>query len=140
MVHTDAFTASSVATSDGTRRITLAGEPDLASAPRLTDERRRAAACRTRAVVLDLSELTFMDCAGLRAVFSFSDRARARGWDLRIVSPPAQIARLLRGFDTGNVLWPEGSDLQPGRNAGRAIGRAIRGLTTGLRLQHRRSS
>ena len=33
MVHTDTLTASSVATSDGTRRITLAGELDLASAP-----------------------------------------------------------------------------------------------------------
>ena len=136
MVHSDALTASSVATSDGTRWITLAGELDLASAPWLTDEWRRAAACPTRAVVLDLSELTFLDCAGLRAVINFSDRARDHGWRLRIVSPPAHIARLLRDFDTEHVLWPEASDGQPGRNAGHAIGRAIRGLTTGLRLQH----
>ena len=60
MVHKDALTASSVATSDGMRRITLAGELDLGSAPWLTDEWGRAAACPTRAVVLDLSELTFL--------------------------------------------------------------------------------
>ena len=140
MVHSDALTASSVATSDGTRWITLAGALDLASAPWLTEEWGRAAACPTRAIVLDLSELTFLDCAGLRAVTNFADGARAAGWRLRIVSPPPQIARLLREVDTGNVLSPDESDGQPARNAGHAIGRAIRGLTTGLRLQHGRVS
>ena len=90
--------------------------------------------------MLDLTELTFLDCAGLRAITNFSDGARARGWKLQIVSPPAQIARLLRDVDTGKVLSPEESDGQPARNAGRATGNTIRGLTTGLRLNTRRIS
>jgi anti-anti-sigma factor len=93
MVHADAFTASSVS-NERTHRIELAGELDLATAPNLNDEFERAAACGPHEVVLDLSALTFIDCAGLRAVFNFSDRARALGWRLRVVRPPAQLARI----------------------------------------------
>lgn len=93
MVHADAFTASSVS-SEGTRWVTLTGEFDLATAPTLNDEFDRVAAGPTHEVVLDLSALTFIDCAGLRAVFNFSDRSRARGWRLRIVRPPPELARI----------------------------------------------
>ena len=98
MVHTESFTVSSLS-SDRTRWITLAGEFDLSTAPCLDEELGSAADCHTNAVVLDMSALTFMDCAGLRAVFAFTDRVRARGWLLRIVSPPAHIARVLTLID-----------------------------------------
>jgi anti-anti-sigma factor len=98
MVHADSFTASSVS-SKGTQRVTLTGELDMASAPALSDELDRTAAHFTSAVVLDLSALTFIDCAGLRAVFAFTDRVRARGWRLQIISPPPQIARVFTLFD-----------------------------------------
>lgn len=101
MVHADSFTVASVS-SNGTRRVTLTGDLDLASAPVLSDVLNRATPCFTRAVVLDLSAVTFIDCAGLRAVFAFSDRVRARGWRLRIVRPPSQIARIFTLFDSGD--------------------------------------
>lgn len=94
MVHDEAFSASSVSGDDGMRWITLTGEFDLATAPNLEDELDRTATSTTNAVVLDLSRLTFMDCAGLRAIFNFSDRVRTRGWKLRIVSPPPQLSRI----------------------------------------------
>jgi anti-anti-sigma factor len=89
MVH-EAFTASSVSCGR-TRWIRLAGELDLATAPSLGTEFDRAAAERTRAVVLDLSRLSFMDCAAARAVVEFADGARTRGWQLRIVGPPTPV-------------------------------------------------
>jgi anti-anti-sigma factor len=93
MVHANAFTASSVS-SARTHWIALTGELDLATAADLNDEFERAAARPPAEVVLDLSALTFIDCAGLRAVFNFTDRARALGWRLRIIRPPAQLARI----------------------------------------------
>ncbi len=105
MVHTDSFTASSVS-SDRTRWIRLTGEFDLGTAPFLGDELKSAAACHTSAVVLDLSRLTFIDCAGLRAVFDFTDSVRARGWLLRIVSPPPHIARVVALLDAARDPVP----------------------------------
>jgi anti-anti-sigma factor len=103
MVHTDTFTASSV-TRDRTRWITLAGELDLATAPALRHELDRARAGPTRAVVLDLSGLRFMDCAALRGVIKFADGARARGWRLQIVSPPPPVAQIFTLTGTDELL------------------------------------
>jgi anti-anti-sigma factor len=99
MVHEDSFTASSVS-GNGTQRITLTGDLDLASAPALRDELGRAGARFTRVIVLDLSALTFIDCAGLRAVFDFTDHVRARGWPMKVIGPPARIARTFTFFDS----------------------------------------
>jgi anti-anti-sigma factor len=93
MVHADSFTASSVS-SKWTRWVTLTGEFDMECAPVLSEELDRVAARPTRAVVLDLSGLTFIDCAGLRAVFNFTDRVRALGWRLRIIRPPPHVERI----------------------------------------------
>ena len=93
MVHADTFAASSVSRGR-TRWITLAGDLDLATTPRLRDELEHAATYATRAVVLDLSGLTFMDCAALRQVIAFADGARIRGWRLRCVCPPPRVARI----------------------------------------------
>jgi anti-sigma B factor antagonist len=93
MVHVDTFTASSVAT-DCTRRITLAGELDMATAPNLQDELRRGATGPEEEVVLDLSALTFIDCAGTRTVLRFADRVRARGGRVTMLGPPPQLERV----------------------------------------------
>jgi anti-anti-sigma factor len=99
MVHVNTFAASSVSRGR-TRWITLAGELDLATAPRLRDELEHAATHTTQAVVLDLSGLKFMDCAALRAVIAFADGVRIRGWRLRCVSPPPRVARIWRLTNT----------------------------------------
>ena len=103
MVHADTFTASSV-TRERTRWITLAGEFDLATAPTLRDQFDRAAVSPTRAVILDLSGLSFLDCAALRALIAFADGARARGWRLRIIRPPPQVARIFTLTATEDAL------------------------------------
>jgi anti-sigma B factor antagonist len=103
MVHADAFSASCV-TNGRARWITLTGELDVATAPALSAELDRAMTCPTHAVVLDLSGLTFMDCSAVRAVIDFADQTRARGWELRIVSPPPQIAKIFTLTDSEERL------------------------------------
>jgi anti-anti-sigma factor len=72
--------------------VVLAGELDMASAPALAaalrDARRPLAAPR---LVLDLSGVTFMDIAGLRAI----EGARVGGRPLAVRGASGQPARLL---------------------------------------------
>ena len=75
MVHADTFAASS-RSRGRTRWITLAGDLDLATAPRPRDELEHAA---TRA---------------------FADGVRIRGWRLRRLSPPPRVARIWRLTNT----------------------------------------
>ena len=103
MVHADTFSASH-AMRDQTRLITLAGDLDLATAPSLRSEFDYAVEQAPRAVVLDLSGLTFMDCAALRAVINFADRAKACGWELRIERPAASVAKIFALTGTAGKL------------------------------------
>ena len=49
-----------------------------------------------RDVVVDLSELTFIDAAGLRALARTADRLRQEGRRLHLVRPGRHLRRLLR--------------------------------------------
>jgi anti-anti-sigma factor len=71
------------------------GALDIATAPLLEDALMRAEAEPVSLVELDLSELTFMDSAGIHVLLQAADRARANSNRLRIVSPTRQITRLL---------------------------------------------
>ncbi|MFI6318888.1 STAS domain-containing protein [Nonomuraea sp. NPDC050556] len=77
--------------------ITAHGELDIAAANALTEAADAALldTCRPN-LVLDLSALTFMDSMGLHSVLACRERARARGGDIVLVNPGAQVARLLR--------------------------------------------
>ncbi|MGW3042713.1 STAS domain-containing protein [Kitasatospora sp. NPDC001159] len=71
------------------------GEIDLATAPRLRRKPARALAERHE-VVLDLSEVTFMDCAGLDALVQARDLADRTGARLVLHGVAHPVARLLR--------------------------------------------
>ncbi|MFJ6384100.1 STAS domain-containing protein [Kitasatospora sp. NPDC092039] len=79
------------------------GEIDLDTGPRLHREVERALA-RHRQVVLDLSEVTFMDCAGLNAVIRARELAERRGRRLVLRGIGHPVARLLKL--TGVSLTP----------------------------------
>ena len=64
----------------GARRLTLRGELDLATAPRL----EHALADAGEDVVLDLRGLTFMDSTGVRVLL---EAAEAAGPGLRMIAP-----------------------------------------------------
>jgi anti-sigma B factor antagonist len=72
---------------DGTTaRVVPSGELDLATAPRLQEKVRSTLGTVTR-VILDLSQLTFIDSSGLRLLIVLHDRAKAEGWTLSLVAP-----------------------------------------------------
>jgi anti-sigma B factor antagonist len=77
-------------------RIALRGELDVSTAPRfnaaLSDPRVR----RCRTVVIDLSELRFMDSTGLSALLVGEMHARTSGQRFTIVQGPRHVQELFR--------------------------------------------
>ena len=84
---------------DGVIVLELAGELDVAGVDQLA-----AAAADIPAgasVVVDLSDLRFMDSGGLRMLMNLDLRSRVEGWRLAITEPQPAVARLLQltGFE-----------------------------------------
>lgn len=76
--------------------LSLAGELDPATAPvlaaRIAD---LAADAAVSSVVLDLSQVTFLDSSGLRVLVTGSEALRARSAGLVLRDPSANIRRVL---------------------------------------------
>jgi anti-anti-sigma factor len=91
---------------DGVVRVTLVGELDLSATDGLRarlDEVQQA----KRRVRLDLSELEFIDCTGIRAILDAMARARREGSALevdRLVSPI--VGRVVSLGSVAGELWP----------------------------------
>jgi|NGEPerStandDraft_8_1074529.scaffolds.fasta_scaffold78701_1 anti-sigma B factor antagonist len=83
-------------------RLTVSGELDVATAPRLDRALRRAQA-DAAVVVLDLRRLDFMDSSGGHVMLAADRRARASGGRLAVVRGAAKFDRLLdlMGIDRG---------------------------------------
>ncbi|WP_431676199.1 STAS domain-containing protein [Kitasatospora sp. KL5] len=82
------------------------GDIDLATAPRL--RRVLARALKThRDVVLDLSEVTFIDCAGLGALVEARNLAGRRGGRLVLRGAGPCVVRLIRLTGLGGYLAVE---------------------------------
>jgi anti-anti-sigma factor len=91
---------------DGTLRVTLVGELDIAVADRLTDQLGRLRHSR-RPVRLDLSELEFIDCRGIGGILTVLADARRERWDFEVdrrVSPG--VRRITDVADVASALWP----------------------------------
>ena len=71
--------------------IKLAGEVDLATAPQLNEA--LANILTESEILLDLSDLTFMDSSGVSTILAFA-RSRNGAGPLVMVDPPAEIERL----------------------------------------------
>lgn len=86
-------------------RVRVAGELDVAVVDRL--EQRLASLARAgETVVLDLSDLTFIDSSGLNVILTAFRQAQRDGWELRIdtnLSQPVQRVVTMMGLDT--VFW-----------------------------------
>ena len=95
-----------VDSSDGTVLVRPAGELDLASAPTLWAALEPALGGGRRAVVMDLSRLTFSDCAGLRPIRRALRMATERGTDVQLRDAIPAVRRVLEltGLGTPAVL------------------------------------
>ena len=80
---------------DDVHTIALAGEMDLANASDVERELIRAEATNATKIVIDLSELTFMDSTGIRLLITAHARARTDGNRLVLIRPPARVFRVL---------------------------------------------
>ncbi|MFD3721951.1 STAS domain-containing protein [Streptomyces sp. NPDC058674] len=92
----------------GSARVTLAGELDWDTAPYV---RNAVAAClaeRPTSLRLDLTDLSFCDCAGLGALLEVRTSALRAGVDLVAEGIGTALARLLDLTGTGEVLTEGG--------------------------------
>ena len=71
-----------------TARLTLSGELDIATVPRLDEAVEAVLSQRARKVIVDLSRLAFMDSSGLRQFIALHERAGEEGWSLGLIRPP----------------------------------------------------
>jgi anti-sigma B factor antagonist len=83
--------------------VALYGELDKTHAGWLVRALSAAAAPGAR-VIVDLEELTFIDCSGLSAMVSAWKQARQAGGDLRLAVPQQLVLRLLSLTDVTGLL------------------------------------
>ncbi|MEM8746845.1 MAG: STAS domain-containing protein [Actinomycetota bacterium] len=76
-------------------RFALAGELDAHSAPMVQQALTDGASDDSVRVVLDFSEVSFMDSSGLRIMIGESTRRRAAGGSFVLASVPRPVSRLL---------------------------------------------
>jgi anti-anti-sigma factor len=79
---------------DGVTHVALAGEFDLAAIEEFESAIGQLEADQPAAMVIDLSELRFMDSSGLRALVMADQRARKAGRRLAIVPGRPTIRRV----------------------------------------------
>ena len=80
--------------SGGHVTVSLKGELDLSSVGKVEEELERVEKDGPSVLVLDLSQLTFLDSTGLRAVVTADERARSNGRRLVIVRGPDPVQRV----------------------------------------------
>ena len=81
---------------DGRARVTPVGELDMATVPELETVTRAALAKGVGELMIDLSELSFMDSSGLRFLIALHDEACEDGWTLRLLRPAEGPEALFR--------------------------------------------
>jgi anti-sigma B factor antagonist len=86
---------------DEVHTISVSGELDLATVEGVQRELQRVEATDVKAIVLDLSGLTFMDSSGVRLVVRADARSRADSERLTLLRGPASVQRVfaLSGFE-----------------------------------------
>ncbi|MDQ2790145.1 MAG: anti-sigma factor antagonist [Pseudonocardiales bacterium] len=105
------MTAASVQATaeDGSMHIALSGEIDLANVDAVEEEIRAATSHQPNAVSVDLTELTYVDSAGIRMLFSLASRLRALRIVLELIVPldsPTRRLIELSGFESLAALRP----------------------------------
>jgi len=88
------------------------GEIDVATSPELGDLLTGLITAGTELVIVDLTEVTFIDSTGLGVLVGAVGDMRARGGDLRLVVTQPQIIKLLEltGLDEVFTVMSDASD------------------------------
>ena len=102
-----AFKLRSAREGDGVR-VSLSGELDLATADKADEAIRQAEESDAREIVVDLTELRFLDSTGLSVLLGAYTRNREAGRRLTFVPSEHEAGtRLLAITDTTDTLGPD---------------------------------
>ncbi len=105
------MTAARVKTNaeNGSMHIAVSGEIDLANAAAVEDEIRKAVSHQPTAVSVDLTDLAYIDSAGIRILFALASRLQALRIVLELIVPldsPTRRLIELSGFESLVALRP----------------------------------
>ncbi|MGY1745614.1 STAS domain-containing protein [Blastococcus sp. SYSU D00695] len=104
--------------SESGARVHVAGEVDCSTAPRLTESLDGVLDDAPAEVVVDLTEVTFLDSAGLHALVTAHGRAGRAGTRLRVLVATRAVLRPIQVTGLAEVLAVE--QVAPGAGAGAA--------------------
>jgi anti-anti-sigma factor len=96
---------------NGVARLAVVGELDMAVASSLENELLRVENDGIDAALVDLGELTFMDCTGLHVLLRAKRRANDNGHNLAITGVGRLPRRLFEVTDTERELIDDGAAL-----------------------------
>ncbi len=87
---------------DGHRVLRVSGDVDLSTAPVLEQQLKELIDDGARAIVLDITDLKFIDAAGLSVLVRAADRLRRCDGGLQLRSPSRSVRKVLQitGLDT----------------------------------------
>ena len=80
---------------DGGTIVAISGEVDVCTEAPLQQALLRIIRERSARLMLDLSGVSFMDCAGLRALLATRRRAELRGGCMRLIAASAAVRRII---------------------------------------------
>jgi len=86
---------------DREANLVLNGELDIATSPLVEKWLNQAEGDKPTCVTLDLEQLTFMDCSGLRPLMQAETRACSGGWEFRLVNVGGPVRKVL------SFIWPK---------------------------------
>ena len=89
---------------DGVELLLVAGELDIATAPRLITALNGAVQEALRSLVVDLSRVDFMDSTGLALLINAHRRLTRRSKGFAVVCPPGPLRRVFEVTDMVDTL------------------------------------
>jgi anti-anti-sigma factor len=92
--------------------VTVHGEVDVATAPRLRTEIAALTLGRGQLLVVDLAGVTFCDSSGISALIAASNVAEAAGADVALAAVPARLSRTFALIGLGDFFptYPSAED------------------------------
>ena len=92
--------AARIDSRNGIANIALSGELDMATVPMLNGYLAQFEGDGVTAIMLDLREITFLDCSALHAFLAARDRAKTNGQRLILIGASPVAGRLFALTDT----------------------------------------
>jgi anti-sigma B factor antagonist len=89
---------------EGVELVLVEGELDIATAPRLISVLNRAVQEALRSLVVDLSDVNFMDSTGLALLINAHRRLTRRSKGFAVVCPPGPLLRVFEITDMVDTL------------------------------------